>query len=37
MYKIYSKLNPTKHLHTVYRLDDITARNEVAEEHQFLQ
>ena len=37
MYKIYSKLNPTKHLHTVYRLNDITARNEVAEEHQFLQ
>ena len=37
MYKIYSKLNPTKHLHTVYRLSDITARNEVAEEHQFLQ
>jgi cupin fold WbuC family metalloprotein len=37
MYKIYSKLNSTKHLHTVYRLNDITARNEVAEEHQFLQ
>jgi cupin fold WbuC family metalloprotein len=37
MYKIYSKLNPAKHLHTVYRLNDITARNEVAEEHQFLQ
>jgi cupin fold WbuC family metalloprotein len=37
MYKIYSKLNPEKHLHTVYRLNDITARNEVAEEHQFLQ
>ncbi len=37
MYKIYSKLDPAKHLHTVYRLTDITARNEVAEEHQFLQ
>lgn len=37
MYKIYSKVDPTKHLHTIYRYYDIHGRNEVAEEHQFLQ
>ena len=37
MYKIYSKVDPTKHLHTIYRYYNIHGRNEVAEEHQFLQ
>lgn len=37
MYKIYSKVDPTKHLHTIHRYYDIHDRNEVAEEHQFLQ
>lgn len=37
MYKIYSKKDPTKHLHTIHRYSDIEGRNEVADEHQFLQ
>jgi cupin fold WbuC family metalloprotein len=37
MHKIYSKVDPTKHLHTVFRYLDINSRNEVADEHQFLQ
>jgi len=37
MYKIYSKAQPNKHLHTVHRLNEIVGRTEVAEEHQFLQ
>lgn len=37
MYKIYSKKDPDKHLHTLFRCDEITDRNEVADEHQFLQ
>ena len=37
MYKIFSKAVPGKHLHTVFRYYEIDGRNEVAEEHQFLQ
>lgn len=37
MYKIYSRVNPEKHLHTVFRYYDIHERVEVAEENQFLQ
>ena len=37
MYKIYSKLDPTKHLHTIFRYYDIDGRNEVADPNQFLQ
>jgi cupin fold WbuC family metalloprotein len=37
MYKIYSKIDPSKHLHTVFRYYEIDGRNEVADEHQFLQ
>lgn len=37
MHKIYSKVDPTKHLHTVFRYYEIDGRNEVADEHQFLQ
>ena len=37
MHKIYSQINPNKHLHTVFSYYEIDGRNEVADEHQFLQ
>lgn len=37
MHKVYSKLHPDKHLHTVHRYYDIQGRTEVADENQFLQ
>lgn len=37
MYKIFSKVDPSKHLHTIYRYYDIDGRNEIADTHQFLQ
>lgn len=37
MHKIFSQVRPGKHLHTVFRVDEIQGRVEVAEEHQFLQ
>lgn len=37
MHKIFSKIDPNKHLHTVFRQTEINGRVEVAEERQFLQ
>ena len=37
MHKIYSQIDPVKHLHTVFRFYEIDGRNEIADEHQFLQ
>ena len=37
MKKIYSKIEPDKLLHIVYRLDEITERTNIAPESEFLQ
>ena len=37
MKKIYSKIEPDKLLHIVYRLDEITERTNIAPENEFLQ
>ncbi len=37
MYKIYSKVDPTKLLHLVNRLEDINGRTDVAPDTQFIQ
>jgi cupin fold WbuC family metalloprotein len=37
MHKIYSRVDPAKHLHTVFRCSDIEGRVEVADSDQFLQ
>lgn len=37
MHKIYSQVKPGLHLHTVFRLDEIQGRVEVADSDQFLQ
>lgn len=37
MYKIYSKVDPTKLLHLVNRMEEIQDRTDIAENHQFLQ
>jgi cupin fold WbuC family metalloprotein len=37
MYKIYSRCEPNKHLHTVHRYASIVDRTEVADADQFLQ
>lgn len=37
IYKIYSKLDSKKHLHSVFRYEDIQGRIEVADADQFLQ
>ncbi len=37
MYNIYSRLDPSKLLHTIHRFYETEARTEVAPENQFLQ
>jgi hypothetical protein len=37
MEKIYSKVEPEKLLHLVYRVDEITGRTNIAPEEEFLQ
>lgn len=37
MHKIYSRLDPNKLCHLVHRLNEITDRTNVSDDHQFLQ
>lgn len=37
MYDIYSKINPEKLLHRINRLDEITSRTDICDNHQFIQ
>lgn len=37
MYDIYSKVDPEKLLHRINRLEEITSRTNVCDDHQFIQ